>query len=319
MKHKRYGSIDAFRGLAIILMVVFSFYVLFSYYRPTWVLHNQGEVLLFGDLIAPFFGFLVGISLYISYARRKESGQKWSSIAKHKTKGFVFLIILGLVLDSTAKYRFPIWGVLEALGAAGLITFLVLEYSEKVKWFVCALMLGIYSYLLTFPAFNEMLLSLPHGSPLGVISWTPITIVGAIVGADFLNKKRIDFEKKLFGVGISLIALGFLVSYIIPFNKLIVSTSYSIFAAGACVLFFLVFYELVEVRKFSLKTLREFGVSSLSVWVMQFIFVYYPMTYVFKNSGFMSPVRAITVVILMLMTFYTFIKVLDHFKIRLSL
>ena len=117
----------------------------------------------------------------------------------------------------------------------------------------------------------------------------------------------------------NLILISEIKSGILSFNKLIVSASYSIFAAGASIIAMLLFYHLNEIWKLKSAFLEILGKNALLLWIMQFIFVYYPMTYLIRNSRFMTLPRAATVSILFLMSFWLVVKILNIKKIRLRI
>lgn len=321
MKYRRYDSIDVYRGLAVFIMLFAHFFVnLLSNYAPPFLEYGKAGQLSLGDLVTPMFLFIVGMVLFISVSKRRK--QKKPGITGHILKRFSLLIILGLFLDMTAMVGGPrlifTWGILEVIGLAGIITYFLLSFSVKKKILIIALIALVYSYLLNSPEFVSLILSARHGSVLGSFSWVIITLIGSIVGELLIKLKRKDFMLNNFRLSMFAIIIGFTLSALIPFNKNLVTPSYTIASAGIVSLIFLILFYLVEVKKISINALREFGTSALTVFVLQYILVIYPMYYFIGKTNFIGPVRALTITLLFTLSIWIIIKILNKRNIKLA-
>lgn len=318
---KRFESIDQYRGFAIFFMLFGNLVPAISYGVPFILKHNQGPVLLPVDLIAPLFLFIVGLCMFISVYRRKKNGQPNSEIRKHILKRFLLLIVIGTFLNSMEVLQpWVMWGVLEAIGLSGLIAYFMLRFPIRIRLVISGAMLVAYSYLSTFPWFMTWITSFSHGGPLGVLSWTWIVVIGTVVGEMFIMRKK-SFVYDVFGIAAGLMILGFFshIRSYVPFNKLIVSGSYSLFAAGVCILIFLVFYYLSDIRKLRFVMFKDFGISALTVWVFQSVFLWWPMNwFVFGWESF--PLwQGISLTLVIIVVFWLMVRFLNKKNIRLTL
>lgn len=318
---KRFDSIDQYRGFAIFFMLFGNLIPALSYGVPFILKHNQGPVLLPGDLIAPLFLFIIGVCMFISVYRRKKKGQPNSEITKHMLKRYVLLIAIGTFLNSMEILQPTIvWGVLEAIGLSGLIAFAILRFSMLTRVIISGAMLVAYSYLSTLPWFITWVTSFSHGGPLGVLSWTWIVIIGTVVGEMFIKKRR-NFGYTVFRIAFVLMLAGFFVhvKLNIPFNKLIVSGSYSLFAAGFCTLIFLVFYYLSDIKKLRFVMFKDFGTSALMVWVFQSVFIWWPMNWFIGGWESLPLEQGVGLTLVIVIVFWLIVRFLNKRNIRLTL
>ena len=74
MSKERLISVDAFRGLTIAAMILVNNPASWSFVYPP-LRHAEWHGWTPTDLIFPFFLFIVGISIALSFSRRKEEGR----------------------------------------------------------------------------------------------------------------------------------------------------------------------------------------------------------------------------------------------------
>jgi len=102
-KPERLVSLDALRGFTIAAMILVNFPGSWDYVYPP-LLHSEWDGLTFTDLIAPFFLFIVGVSVVLAYSRRRESGiprkRLYGRIAFRAGKIFT----VGILLNVLALY-----------------------------------------------------------------------------------------------------------------------------------------------------------------------------------------------------------------------
>lgn len=114
---KGYLSLDWFRGLAVSLMPLYNLVPSFSRNAPLVLQHGRERMPLFGDLIAPFFSYIMGASPGISVLGRriKDRGGE-QEIFRQGAKRPLYLVLIGLVHDVLVFGAVFTWGILEALG-----------------------------------------------------------------------------------------------------------------------------------------------------------------------------------------------------------
>lgn len=241
----RYPSLDLFRGFAVLMMILYNLIPLFSDNVPLILQHGREDGLLFGDLAAPFFLYIMGVALTLSVNRRAAKGQAREEINRHVLMRSVKLFLIGWVLDITV-FRSPFtWGVLETLALSYCISYFLLRYGIEKRLLLVSIMY-ISFYIIASHAFLiQFIRNIPHGGPLSTLSWTPLTIFGALSG-EYLERRKSSFQRFLLTSGSALMFLGVLISPEIPFNKRLVSVSYSLFSSGASSLMLLLFYQLTE-------------------------------------------------------------------------
>ena len=312
---KRYKSVDIFRGLSVILFLLFNFVYSFTgdHEVPFILKHNQGNILLPLDFIAAFFAFVLGVSLGLSYFKRAGGGEK-GLVYLHYLKRYGLLILIGLVLDFFPDFTLK-WGVLQSLGIAGIIATLILKLSNPIKLIVVGIVLVIYSFCLQNPSFLD-LLSITHGGPVGAISYGTISIVG-MVAASFLGSKN---NWKILGLGIVLFVLSLLSSHMIPFNKLLVTPTYSLISAAVALIilyFLLVLFDIKKIKIRGQEPLILFGRNSLLAWILQYPLVFYPLAILSKFQIFEFLI-GFGVSIFFLAIVYLIIWKLNEMKISVS-
>ena len=109
----RLRSVDAYRGFVMLAMAsggIATFECLSRMGNgevsiPLEVLLQQFDHVpwrgcVFWDLIQPSFMFLVGVSMPLSYSRRRSRGDRWTQLFGHALFRSVILVVLGVFLAS---------------------------------------------------------------------------------------------------------------------------------------------------------------------------------------------------------------------------
>jgi predicted acyltransferase len=241
--NKRYLSIDVYKGLSIIMMVFVNSIQLFEKIPP-WSKHTELYGLTYVDLIFPFFIFMMGLNYTLSFERHlSKEGLKETYI--HFLKRFLVYIGLGLALsisyDSEGIYLN--WGILQVLGASGLILLPFMRYKWYIKIIPLIFLIIIYSFFIN-PFFGQMIYDGIEGGLLGTISWTSLLICSTILAEGLQNK---DVKTFILGGSVFLTLSGIILSFINPLSRQLVSTSYVILTAGISGLLFYILYYIFEV------------------------------------------------------------------------
>ena len=108
----RYWEIDFLRGVAIIMMIVFHAIFDFTFFSSYEIDLQSGFWWLFARITASIFIFLVGISLTLSYSRKKE----FSKYLYRGTKIFSWGLVITLVTWIFLSQGFIAFGILHFIG-----------------------------------------------------------------------------------------------------------------------------------------------------------------------------------------------------------
>ncbi len=120
----RYWEIDLFRGIAIMMMVVFHLLFDINFYRIMSIEVNSGFWRLFAILTASCFVFIVGLSLSISHARSQKTLQGADLYLKYLKRGigiFSLGILISIVTYVYMGDGFVLFGILHLIGLSIII------------------------------------------------------------------------------------------------------------------------------------------------------------------------------------------------------
>ena len=256
----RLSSLDAWRGLTILLMLLVNNVTLGE--LTPWQLQHApwGGGITLTDLVFPWFLFCAGAALPFSLAASRRAGLSgWPLIWKLAART-VLLYLVGCVLTSaeTGQLSFGL-GVLQliALGSffGGIVSLLA------VRWRIAAAVALLIGYDLflrygaggTFTeranaarAVNDAFLS-PLGlrGLLSVIPATALVLLGSVV-AQPLRDRLARVPWLLLGGGVGMTVIGWLLAHHLEFNKAVWTPSYVLYTAGLATLGMLAFYLLAD-------------------------------------------------------------------------
>ena len=271
MPTKRIASIDAFRGFAILTMVLAN-YLAGVQWVPAWLKHAPDVGLTVIDLIAPFFIFAIGLTYGLS-ARRRIERDGWLQTASHF--GMRYLAILGLgALISTAEFYFGqsdsiiSWGVLQAIGMAGLVTLAFIRLPAWARAVAGLAILGIYQVLLNRYWLGTVLAS-SHGGLLGAISWSGMLLLATAL-ADSFHRRNADL-KTLIGLAALALVAGLALTPWAPVSKNRVSASYVLVSLAASGLIYAAFVLLVDRLGLNLRLLSAWGKNPILLYFLHLV------------------------------------------------
>ncbi|HVO39779.1 MAG TPA: heparan-alpha-glucosaminide N-acetyltransferase domain-containing protein [Spirochaetia bacterium] len=268
---QRIEAIDQYRGIAVILMVIAN-YLADVTTIPGWLKHAPDIGLTVIDLIAPFFIFAIGLTYGDSYRARAER-DGMGKAGGHFLRRFLALIGIGAIISAgevlVGKSASPIsWGVLQAIGVAGLATLLVIGLPPLWRALVGVAILGAYQLLLDVSWLSTVLHS-EHGGLEGALSWSGMLILSTVI-ADVWRRNRVGEIGAAWPSAVSL-AGGLLLSLVAPISKNRVSASYVLVSLGASGLLFSL--VLLAVNRLGLRPayLRWWGVNPLLLYIMHYL------------------------------------------------
>lgn len=273
LKTARLLSLDAFRGLTILLMLLVN-NVALDAYTPRHLQHAawNGGVNL-ADFVAPWFLFCVGVAIPFSAASFARSGKPaWQYDLKVLKRGAI-LILLGCLIDSSIANR-PIFclDVLQIIGLAYMLAallydlplsrrvwmagFMLVSYWAAIKFVpVPGMGTGVFEENRNLIAYlNETYLSPFNLSGLpSIVPTGALVMIGAVIG-DILRRKDGKQTRTvawLTIIGAAMTAAGIAWNASLAFNKAVWTPSYILLSAGTATLVLAVFYLIIDVRKWS--------------------------------------------------------------------
>jgi predicted acyltransferase len=253
----------------------------------------------FTDLVFPFFLWIVGVSITLSFAKRVERGDDRGKLLGHIIKRSALIFLIGLFLNGFPYFNLDtirIPGVLQRIAVCYLIAstiFLFTKTRARIVW--TAGFLTVYWVLMktfgdltvegNFARYVDSLFLNGHmysvtkiWDPEGLISTVPAianTMFGIFCGE--MLRLKVSAEQKtgwLFFTGNCLILAGLLLSTWMPINKMIWTTPYAVFTSGLAFLVFASTYWLVDVqgwRRFA-KPFAVYGMNALGLYILAGLF-----------------------------------------------
>lgn len=297
---QRLVSLDAFRGFTVAAMIIVNTPGSWDHvYAP--LLHASWHGITPTDCIFPFFIFIVGISITLSYGKLLGGGRpKAALVAKTlKRSALIFLIgvFLGLFPDfNFAEMRIP--GVLQRIAIVFLVCALLFLYTNWKQQAVIggALLLLYWIALITVPvpgvgkgilepgrnlaAWIDSLLipgKMWQGTwdPEGLLSTFPAVVTGlsGMLIGKLLAIDRVSYERKviwLYLAGLSAFLLGSAWGWVFPINKNLWTSSYVLYTSGLASMIFASLFFVMEVLGYTVwaKIGIVFGANAITAYVI---------------------------------------------------
>jgi predicted acyltransferase len=294
-------SLDAFRGLTIAAMILVNNPGSWSHvYGP--LRHAEWHGWTFADLVFPFFLFIVGVCVAVSFNRRLEGGEGRRSLYLKIIRRSLILFALGLLLNGLPHYdlstlRIP--GVLQRIAICYLASstiFLNSKWKGQLAWAVGLLFLywaamewvpvpgggaGLYEKGDNLAAWIDGRLLAGHmwavtktWDPEGIMSTVPAisTTLSGVFAGRWLTGDRSPRDKAagLLAAGGAAAAAGSLWHLLMPINKSLWTSSYALFTAGLASICLGVLYWLVDARGWKRWTVpaRVLGMNAIAAYVL---------------------------------------------------
>ena len=290
-------SVDIFRGLTIVLMILVNTPGTWSnVYAP--FLHAEWHGYTPTDLVFPFFLFIVGTSIAFAYQKKKGTVATYKKITIRSLK----LIGLGLFLGAFAisfpfikdfaDIRFP--GVLQRIGVVFFFTaILFINFNWKTLVGICAVFLVGYWLLMGYVPVEGMESTFerapnnlanyidvkvlgthnykPDYDPEGLLSTIPSiasSLLGVFTGL-ILTSKREKKETILVGIGVIMLIVGYLWDMVFPINKALWSSSFVMVTAGWANIFLALIYYLSDVKGLKFGSIFKYaGANAITVYFL---------------------------------------------------
>ncbi len=302
-------SLDFFRGFTMIMLM---FEIVWSalgnqYFDGTFLeavhiefSHSAWEGLHFWDLVQPFFMFIVGVAMPISFGKRWDRGRTWTETLKHAAKRSLILLILGVAVycifptggppAPDGALRLEFWDVLAQLAFTYFLAFLIMRRSWNFQLIFTLGILVLTALLYRLwpvPGFNQPFtpdhnfgswldlqitgyVSHGHWVAANALPTACHTIWGVIAGQVLISRLRTGKKLRMLVIaGLIGLILGYGLSPVTPVIKRIATVTFTLASGGWCLLVLAFSFWLIDVKKYQIGTARFFAIPGMNA-----IFIY---------------------------------------------
>jgi predicted acyltransferase len=294
-------SLDAFRGATIACMILVN--------NPgSWqhtyaqLEHSEWNGWTFTDLVFPFFLWIAGVSMTLSFAKRAEAGANRRKLLFHAIRRAVTIFAIALLMNGFPTFQYHalrIPGVLQRIAICYLIAsviYLFCSLRGRILWLLAVLI--FYWMLMTLypvPGFGPGVLT-KEGNLARYIdglvltghmwpqtkTWDPEGIVGTLpaiatalfgtLAGTLLRTRKPPAEKTawLFVAACGLLFAGLIMNIWMPINKSIWTSTFAVFMAGMATLVFACFYWIVDVqhRRRWAEPFAIYGMNAIAAYIL---------------------------------------------------
>jgi len=300
----RLYSLDVFRGTTIAAMILVnnpgndSAYALLDHakwngWTPT-------------DLIFPFFLFIVGVSLVLSFRARVEKEESKRTLLLHTLRRSVIIFLIGLFLNGFPHFHPATWrvaGVLQRIALCYLAAAIIALYSgtRGIWLYIAGLLIGYWVAMrfIPVPGIGMPTVDVPINDPNGNLSWyldklylpgamyekvrdpegilstfpaIATTLIGVLTGRWL--RTDIAATRKTLGMlvfGLAGIIAGEIWNLWFPINKKLWTSSFVLFTAGCALVALSACYWICDVklrRGGWTKPLIVFGTNAIAAYTL---------------------------------------------------
>lgn len=250
--HKRYLSIDIFKGLIILAMVFVNTLSIFDNV-PYWTKHAPDYGLTYVDLIAPFFIFIMALNMNISYEKRIErDGSKETYF--HFIKRYIVILGMGLFLSLNPEAPFLFyWGILQVLGVSGLILTIFIKFRIEIQIIVATLFVLLHQIILLY-FFGDIIYEAVEGGILSSLGWGSLILFSSIITKGFLKGSM----KKYFVIGgVFFLIIGIFTSFVWGVSRFRITLPFVFLSVGIASVLYYLFYFLFDKSEINFSFLNE--------------------------------------------------------------
>ena len=300
----RLYSLDVFRGATIAAMILVNNPGNDFAYAP--LKHAEWNGWTPTDLIFPFFLFIVGVSLVLSFRSRVERGKSKRTLMVHTLRRSAIIFLIGLFLNGFPYFHLATWrvaGVLQRIAIVYLAAALITLYAKTrgiVLW-ICGLLIGYWVAMRFIPVpgvgmpGSDMPLLDPNANlawyldkhflpgamyektrdPEGILSTFPAiatALLGVLTGG-WLSKTMTAAKKvsSMLAFGAVLIVVGQLWGVWFPINKKLWTSSFVLFTAGCALVCLAICYWITDVKQHRgawTKPFVIFGTNAIAAYAL---------------------------------------------------
>jgi predicted acyltransferase len=321
-------SLDAMRGFTIAGMILVNYPGSWEHiYHP--LEHAEWNGLTPTDLVFPFFLFIVGVSITLSFTKLLDRNTPKKELYKKIVIRAIKIFIVGIILSLIPNFEFTnirFAGVLQRISIVFLVcSFLFLNSSFRFQAWLGAFILIAYWLVMTLiPTPGVGAVSLEKGvnlaawvdsallpgrmwqgtwDPEGILSTFPAIVTGitGLLAGHLLLSKRSAHEKALLLLvfGFAGVCAGYFWGLGFPVNKNLWTSSYVLVTSGLASLLLGTMYYVVDIRNHTTGTKPGiiFGANAIAIYVLSdlisIIFYSLPFGSASLNAHFMNGLTAI--------------------------
>jgi predicted acyltransferase len=300
IKNKRILSIDAFRGFTILGMILINT-ISNSEKIPSWSKHSTDFGLTFIDLGAPLFIFAIALTYKMSYDRNLERKGIIETYLKFFRRygaflGFGFLGSKYIITKDGINFS---WGVLQAIGFAGIFTLIFIATPSLVRYLVSLSILGIYQNISVFQiniqgtllTISDWILNDRHGGLIGGVIWGAMMLLCTAMIDDYRSSSKHSFLV----IGILFTSIGTAFHFIwqivgspqyIGISKERLTPAFILISVGLSAAFYWLFWLIYD--KFSVtknkSILQPLGKNAFLLYLFHPLFGFISSLYLKPNS-----------------------------------
>lgn len=297
-------SLDVFRGMTIAGMMLVNNQGASDAYGP--LKHAEWHGWTFTDTVFPFFLWIAGVAMTLSFARRVEEGADRGKLLLHVLRRSAIIFGLGLFLNGFPYFDFwtlRIPGVLQRIAVCYFFAGMACLYlSRKAQAAAAVACMAAYWVLMTqvpVPGYGAGVLEVPGNfeqyvdqmfltghmysatktwDPEGIVSTLPAittTLAGVLTG--HLLRSGLGLLDKvgwMFFSGNVLIFLSVLMEKSMPYNKKLWTNPYAVLMSGLALVVFACCYWLTDVKGWKgwTKPLAIYGSNAIAVYCLAGLF-----------------------------------------------
>jgi len=266
------------------------------------LLHAKWHGWTFTDMVFPFFLWISGVAMTLSFARRVERGDDRGRLLLHTARRAAIIFGLGLLLNGFPRYDFAtlrIPGVLQRIAVCYFIAAAIYLYTDRRgQVLATAGLLGGYWILMAWvpvPGYGPGVLEVQGNlagwvdglvlsghmwsatrtwDPEGILSTIPAiaTVLFGILAGRLLRAPWPGARKTgaMLAAGLALLIGGLLVDRWFPINKNLWTSSFALLMAGWAMIVYGLCYWLIDVKQYR-RWARPFailGTNALALYVL---------------------------------------------------
>ena len=297
-------SLDFFRGFTMFMLMAEILwdsmgapYFDGTFIRPIQIelSHAQWNGLHFWDLIQPFFMFIVGVAMPLSFNKRWDRGDSWNTTFKHAAKRSLILLVLGVGLYCIGNTGGPyvgeshltleFWDVLAQLAFTYFIAFLIMRKSWKFQMgfsFGLLILIELLYRLWPVAGFNHPFVpdqnfgawldtiitgyfSAGHWVAANAIPTAAHTIWGVLAGQLLISEMETKKKIRILVIaGLIGVVVGYGLNPVTPIIKRIATTSFTLVSGGWALLALAFSFWAIDVKKYTISTARFFAIVGMN-------------------------------------------------------
>lgn len=284
----RLASLDVFRGLVILLMLLVNNIAL-DVQTPAQLLHaDWGQGVHVADLVFPWFLLIVGVSLSFSGASWFARG---GTVRGWRLKGLqraFNLFAIGCLVDCSIYKQLNVYmDVLQLIGLAWWFASFFYDLSPRKRVLLAGAMLVWYQAVLWYipwpgyptghvtPDDNAvvyldalMFARIRLHGLICVVPTAALVLLGTLLGDELRGLRR---TRRMVAAGVAWTVAGMLFNVWIPYSKPLWTSAYILFTGGLGALALAGVYRMVDVGGLRLPPLTHLGMNAFAVYVAPII------------------------------------------------